>query len=260
MNNNNDSNANNGLITRLWGPGAWFSLHSITFGYPINPTTEQKKQYKDYFESVGNVLPCSYCRKSYNEFISSDDTMLTDDVFESRATLTLWLYKLHNRVNAKLGVDYGVTYEDIVKRYEAFRAKCTPQIQGCVMPLDEKQKSYLVADQKHCPIVKLSLAQCFKEYAILRKVEFFPENYAECDTDKWTARNKECADIISSMRKGGISSLEQNGEFKGLPTVQELTLLSKLSTTMSKNELINLTKKLGQNIVIVYKLKKSALE
>ena len=41
------TNINNGLITKIWGPGAWEFLHSVTFGYPVSPTDEQKQYYKD---------------------------------------------------------------------------------------------------------------------------------------------------------------------------------------------------------------------
>ena len=30
-----DDNINNGLITKIWGPVVWESLHCIAFGYPI---------------------------------------------------------------------------------------------------------------------------------------------------------------------------------------------------------------------------------
>jgi len=40
---NSESNINNGLITKIWGPPTWDCLHSFTFGYPVHPTDEQKK-------------------------------------------------------------------------------------------------------------------------------------------------------------------------------------------------------------------------
>ena len=48
-----EDNSNNGLISKIWGPGLWIGLHSISFGYPINPSEEQKKNYKQFFELVG---------------------------------------------------------------------------------------------------------------------------------------------------------------------------------------------------------------
>ena len=119
-----NSNVNNGLITKIWGPPLWTSLHCITFGYPIEPTPEQKINYKIFLEKVGDVLPCKFCRDSYKKFINEPDTLLDDNALKNRGSLTKWLYDLHNKVNNKLGFTYGVTYESIVNRYEKFRAKC----------------------------------------------------------------------------------------------------------------------------------------
>src|SRR5438309_2304078 len=85
---NKNQNNNNGLLPRIWGPHVWKSLHCISFGYPINPSYEKKCQYRDFFKIIGHVLPCSTCSESYNNFISSGDTILNDEVLESRYTLT----------------------------------------------------------------------------------------------------------------------------------------------------------------------------
>ena len=61
------SNANNGLLTKIWGPPLWESFHAITFGYPMEPDEEIKNNYKQWLISLGDVLPCSYCRNSYKQ-------------------------------------------------------------------------------------------------------------------------------------------------------------------------------------------------
>ena len=38
-----ENSANNGLLTKIWGPHLWKSLHCIAFGYPSNPTDDEKK-------------------------------------------------------------------------------------------------------------------------------------------------------------------------------------------------------------------------
>ena len=35
-----------GMVTTIWGPGMWHFLHTISFNYPINPTDEDKTNYK----------------------------------------------------------------------------------------------------------------------------------------------------------------------------------------------------------------------
>ncbi len=259
----NTNNVNNGLITKIWGPGAWEFLHSVTFGYPTSPTDEQKEQYRDFFIQVGNILPCKYCRDSYKKFISTGNTKLTDNVFENRKTLTSWFYDIHEKVNNKLGVTYGVSYKDICKKYESYRASCSKkpkskEEKGCITPLDKKAESYKNAYNRSCPIVSYELAKNFVHYAKLRGLEdehfqYFEKlkdknEFAEVLEDKccniWCKRNKECRNVIKDMRLYGKSSLEKDGKYEGLPTVDELKLILRFSSNLTGEKLASLVSKL----------------
>ena len=112
-----DSSKTNGLITKIWGPHFWEVLHFVSFGYPLEPTDQHKKDYKDFYVAVKNVLPCKYCRESYSKFILEEDrTRLTDNDLTNRDSLTRWVYKLHERVNEKIGIHYKTTYEDVFNK------------------------------------------------------------------------------------------------------------------------------------------------
>jgi len=261
-----NDNKNNGLITKIWGGPTWVALHSITFGYPINPTEEQKETYFQYFNNVGDVLPCRYCRESYKEFINEDNTnyKLTMDVMKNRETLTKWLYYLHNRINKKLGVDYRVTYNDVVNRYEAYRAKCSKKIEinikqkGCVMPLNLKANSYSIAERKDCPVISFDTALKCIQYAKDRGLEEehfsfinnikitdkFNELLNNKESELWINRNKKASDIMKHMRNGGIKSLEQDGKWKGFPTIEETKLILLSSSFLPCDELNKILSKL----------------
>lgn len=256
------SNSNNGLITKIWGPGLWLGMHSISFGYPLYPSIEQKNNYKNFFTLMGDVLPCKYCRESYKHFISTEPTILNDSVMENRETLTRWLYNIHERVNQKLGVDYKVSYEDIVNKYEVYRAKCTNNIAattGCTMPLGDKKTSYFVASIKESPIIDIELANKCVNYAKERNLdpkEFNFLNFYKAnpnikphDTkcDMWCKRNKECTLIKENMRINGIPSIEEHGKYKGLPTIDELKLLLRLTSTLEKEDQETLKRKMAQS-------------
>ncbi len=246
--NTNDLNAHNGLITKIWGPHMWIALHSITFGYPIKPTEQEKKNYKIFFEYLKYVLPCIWCRKSYSEFILENDTKLTDKDFESRETLTRWLWRLHNRVNKKLNVDYKISYEDLCYRYESMRAKCDPKIKtGCIMPLDEKAESYKISLLKEHHIIPFELALKFKNYGLKCGVKEFEylENYQNILDNKYLngkfneqyiKRNKECDTIVDYMKLCGIHGMDNNG----LPTINELKLIARITSTVDINALNNM--------------------
>ena len=51
-----------GMMTAVWGPSMWHYLHTLSFNYPIHPTKENKKYYKDQILILQYTLPCKYCR------------------------------------------------------------------------------------------------------------------------------------------------------------------------------------------------------
>lgn len=153
-----DPNVENGMMTKIWGPPGWLFLHCVTFGYPYvidtkNPKHSNKKEeYAIFFNALGNVLPCKYCRESYIEFIKEDPI---ERNLNTRDELCKWFYRIHNKVNEKLGVPKCniPSFESIKKEYERFRAKCKKtsdeerennQAKGCVTPADGTKKRCVV--------------------------------------------------------------------------------------------------------------------
>ena len=59
-----DVSSGDGMLTTVWGPSMWHSLHTMSFNYPVEPTMEQKRQYRSFFLNLVNVLPCKYCREN----------------------------------------------------------------------------------------------------------------------------------------------------------------------------------------------------
>ena len=138
----NKKNSENGMQTSVWGPAGWLFLHSIAQNYPLNPTESQKKEYMLFFKLTGSVLPCRYCRESYQLYISEPGTRLNDAVMDSRKTLSMWLYKIHNKVNNKLNLK-GPSFKNVWDKYESFRSKCTKTVikkKGCTDPLKGYRK------------------------------------------------------------------------------------------------------------------------
>lgn len=258
---------NNGLITKIWGGPGWIFNHSVTFGYPLEPTAEQKETYKNYFSLLGNVLPCKYCRESYQKFITTGDTAMTDAVLENRHTLTKWLYDVHEAVNAKLEMDYGVTFDDTVAKYESFRAKCgkpNKTEKGCVAPLDYKAFSFKKLYYKDAPIVPLESVMPFVLaakirglnndcFAFARLATKYNGNFTELKKQPvWYDRNMYCQYHIQKMRETATPSIEESGPWKGTPTVAELVLLMFLSTNLSRSEIKLATEALLKNPLFIY--------
>jgi len=149
-----DSDKNNGLMTKVWGPPGWLFFHCIAFGYPntidvMNPSDSEKKRfYKTFYNTIGKVFPCKYCRESYDKFILE---IPIDNFLGNRRDLCYWTYLIHNKVNEKLGVAQCdiPTFEEVINTYEQFRAKCKKtsdkernekKEQGCIKPQNGKYK------------------------------------------------------------------------------------------------------------------------
>ena len=98
----------------IWGPGAWLFLHTITLNYPTNPTFEDKENYKKFFISLKNVIPCKNCAKHYSENLNN---FPIDDSLNSKEDLVKWLIDNHNKVNVK-NKKREYSYDEVIEKYE----------------------------------------------------------------------------------------------------------------------------------------------
>lgn len=80
----------------IWGPSGWLFMHSISFQYPENPTEEDKNNYRVFFESLKNTIPCPKCREHYSENLKQKPIQLN-----TRDELIQWVIDIHNEVNEK---------------------------------------------------------------------------------------------------------------------------------------------------------------
>jgi len=149
-----DFYSGDGFLTTVWGPAQWHMLHTISFNYPVKPTLEEKKQYRDYVLLLQNVLPCGACRKNLKTNFKHLPLKMKD--MESRDTFSRYIYNLHELVNKMLKKSSNLTYCDVRERYEHFRSRCvdeTPKVfkyseiktkknrkeKGCTEPLYGKK-------------------------------------------------------------------------------------------------------------------------
>ena len=153
-----DYMSGDGMLTSIWGPAAWHILHTISFNYPINPTIENKKQYKEFVENLQYVLPCKYCRINLKNNLKAYPILPCH--MNNRDSFSRYIFKLHEIINKKLGKKSGLSYCDVRERYEHFRARCTqndaPKIfkfnqtrrnkkeKGCTEPLYGKKAKCVI--------------------------------------------------------------------------------------------------------------------
>jgi hypothetical protein len=140
-----DYAAKDGMVTRIWGPPLWHYLHTMSFNYPLHPTPQEKKHYKDFILNLQYVLPCKYCRMNLTNNFKRFPIKPRD--MSNRESFSRYIYNLHELVNKMLDKQSNLTYSDVRERYEHFRARCTdtePKLfkftksskeKGCTVPL-----------------------------------------------------------------------------------------------------------------------------
>ena len=141
-------NSNDGMLTTVWGPSAWHFLHTVSFNYPVKPTCEDKKNYRNFILNLRYTLPCRKCRE--NLCVNFNKLPLKQKHMKNRTTFSRYIYELHELINQMLGKKSGLSYGDVRERYEHFRARCgpkpmTPKVEsGCLEPIyGEKSKCIL---------------------------------------------------------------------------------------------------------------------
>ena len=153
-----DYNAGDGMLVSVWGPPMWHYLHTMSFNYPVHPTSQDKKHYKNFIYNLRYVLPCKYCRINLSNNFKKKPLLMCH--MKSRATFSRYIYELHELVNKMLGKNSKLTYCDVRERYEHFRSRCTeekPKIftfkqsktrkkkeKGCTEPLYGKKSKCII--------------------------------------------------------------------------------------------------------------------
>lgn len=170
-----DYESNNGMLTTVWGPSMWHTLHAISFNYPVNPSNKEKQHYRNYILSLKHILPCGKCRKNFSKNLKT--LPLTMSSMKSRDTFSKYIYELHEVVNGMLGKHSGLTYDDVRERYEHFRSRCTISLgvktrkhkkyieDGCTEPLiGEKSKCILkiIPNDEKCETFQID-NKCIKK-------------------------------------------------------------------------------------------------
>lgn len=103
-----------GMNSEMWGSEGWFFLHMVAVNYPEQPTEKEKRDYRRFFESLVNVLPCPICGVHLAENMANNPIKL-----DSRNELFSWTVDIHNAVNAKNGkeiISYEKAYDILIQK------------------------------------------------------------------------------------------------------------------------------------------------
>ena len=120
---NQDYSSSDGFLTSVWGPMLWSYLHTMSFNYPVEPTAENKKHYRDFILNLQYVMPCKYCRMNLKKNLKQLPLKMSN--MKNRETFSRYVYDLHELINKMLNKKSGLTFDDVRERYENFRSRCT---------------------------------------------------------------------------------------------------------------------------------------
>lgn len=96
----------------IWGRHLWFFLHTLTLNYPLDPTQDDKKNITALLNALKTLIPCSVCRKHYEQNIAEYEPEL-----DNREKFFKWMVDLHNVVNGYTG-RRAWSYDEVLKYYE----------------------------------------------------------------------------------------------------------------------------------------------
>lgn len=105
-----------------WGPSFWKVLHTISFNFPLNPTKEEKEQYKNFVVSLGTVIPCARCRKNYMKHLK--ELKFSSRTLKNKDTFSLFFYNLHNLVNRETRKTHYISYHDVAQMFKKTEEHC----------------------------------------------------------------------------------------------------------------------------------------
>ena len=117
------------MSPKIWGPHAWFTLHSISMALPNKVPKETQINLINFMKLFGGLIPCNICKINYKRNLSEELPPLKDTV-QTRELFSKWLIDLHNVVNRETGKP-EMSYEAVVKKYDKIYNKREETNQMC---------------------------------------------------------------------------------------------------------------------------------
>lgn len=100
-----------------WGSHMWTIIHAVALGYPEeNPTADEKRNYRSFYEGLQHVLPCKSCRENFKKHLEKLPIDLSN-----QAALFKWTVDLHNTVNKMTGKKVTWSYDEARDYYLSYR-------------------------------------------------------------------------------------------------------------------------------------------
>lgn len=108
----------NSVQNHLWGPSLWKLLHSSAERIHSKALQklpqEESRIWSQLLYSLRFSLPCPQCKKHYQGFLNAYPLSSY-----SKEDVRLWLYRLHQDVNQRLGRSQSLSLTEVEEHYSA---------------------------------------------------------------------------------------------------------------------------------------------
>ena len=84
-----------------WGGQLWDIMHIMAAKAPLELDVDRQLSFKEFLEGLPFLLPCSDCAEHCDKML--EENPLTEEDLQGRNSLSLYIHKLHNLVNKRLG-------------------------------------------------------------------------------------------------------------------------------------------------------------
>ena len=205
-----------------WGKKYWGTIFSILSTYPEKPDHEFVNSIKMYFMSLRQLLCCQSCRESYSIFSSQADTDIRrTENFSTRDNAILFVYKLRNKVNDKIGLDYKITPYYFKQKLNKMVCVENNTIDGYINEMAEapfvqesiKKHVYNYLDKNRSYFIKFD--PNYSKHLTKKLVKFIKNPNFDMNNKNfklWLKRNEECRltinKIYTNMSCGEYNMLE----------------------------------------------------
>jgi len=102
------------IMTKLWGPLGWMTLHSVSLIYPENPSSAEKQIASRFLDLFADTISCNQCKMHFKT-IRLLYVSLNPGYLNSRQEFALFGFRAHNTVNKRIDKPLQRTVADCLR-------------------------------------------------------------------------------------------------------------------------------------------------
>lgn len=108
------------LLYKIWSPHLWFTLTSLSFSYPKNPSDSFKKKYYSLFHNLPFFYPYDKFDKHFSKILK---TYPISPYLDSKQSLIKWINFVRNKTNAIYELPIMTESEYLKEYYDNYADK-----------------------------------------------------------------------------------------------------------------------------------------